>query len=180
MALSSRLKEECPTCKRVAVEKSRFKIGSSTVIYLTCGHQMYQGSLTSTNDVYESIMSSDGKRLRAYQIEGVKFLEASNANAILADEQGLGKTIQVASLLKLHPEELLPSIIVPPNSVKLQWLWELIRWCGKNQTFITQVISKGSEIAMPGMGIYIVTYDMLKKADEIFVMVPEIKSIFLD
>lgn len=184
MALTSILKEECPTCHKQAVEKSRLKIGQTTFITLMCGHSIAKQALGSGN-VYDTLISSDGKRPREYQLEGIRFGEAADANFILADEQGLGKTIQALCLLKLHPEKLLPAIIEVPTTVKLQWLLEILRWCCPNgtkeekQQFLTQVIQSGKEKAMPGFQIYIVTFDMLKKAD-MFEYIPDIKTIIID
>src|SRR5262245_46966835 len=116
MALSTVLRQECPKCGKIAVEKSRSKLGSTTLISLMCGHWLVEEELKANeNEVYEAIESSDGKRLRPYQIEGVKFLERANGKAILADEQGLGKTIQLTALMRLHPETLLPLVLVVPT-----------------------------------------------------------------
>lgn len=182
MPLSSVIRKECPKCSKVAVEKSRLVIGDSTLITLQCGHLMTATAIAkSENEVYESIVSADGYKLRDYQINGVKFLEQSEARAIIADEQGLGKTIQVLSLLRLHTE-LLPAVIVCPTTVKRQWFFEVIRWCGQNETFTTQVINRTDEIALPGFGVYIVTYDVLKKFTDMFALCDyhPIKTLFLD
>ena len=96
-----------------------------------------------------------------YQVDGVKALETANARAILADEQGLGKTVQSLALLKLHQKTLLPAVIIAPATVKLQWHHEIVRWCGV-QGFLTQVISHGKEFCAPGFQIYVITYDMAK------------------
>src|SRR5215510_3598028 len=110
MSLSSIIKQTCKTCGKIAVEKSRITLGNSKLITLECGHVTSEEILSSSN--YESIKSSDGKTLMPYQIAGVQFLEATNARALLSDEQGLGKTVQVLALLKLHRDELLPAVIV--------------------------------------------------------------------
>jgi SNF2 family DNA or RNA helicase len=180
MSLTSIIRETCPKCGKIAVEKSKVKIGKSTLIKLHCGHLVSKSSLSSSDEKYSSIISSDGKTVRPYQIEGIKFLEDANAKAILADEQGLGKMVQALGLMKLHPAKLLPAIIVCPTTIKVQWMHETIRWNGLNETFTTQVISTGKELAIPGFGLYIITYDILKKAEEVFSLVDGINSIFLD
>ena len=183
MALSTIIRQECPKCKKIAVEESRVKLGKTVLIRLACGHMLHHETLTS--NAYDTIVSSDGCKPRQYQIDCIKFVEESNVRCIIADEQGLGKTIQCLSLLRLHPEKLLPVVIVAPTSVKLQWMWEIQRWCCPNGTeqqkrqFLTQVISSGKDRAMPGFKIYIITYDLLKK-DNIFKYVPEIKTIIID
>jgi len=114
-----------------------------------------------------------------YQIEGVKRIEAANARAILADMQGLGKTVQALALLKLHKDELLPCVIFPPATVKMQWLHEIDRWCGR-EGFITQVISSGKEFCAPGFNVYIVTYEMAKNENVWQYVKDDIKFVILD
>jgi SNF2 family DNA or RNA helicase len=140
---------------------------------------MHYAALATTADKYASFKSSDGKSLRKYQIDGVKFLEESNANAILADEQGLGKTVQIQALLSFQAAKLLPAILVCPTTVKLQWFHETIRWNGTKYPFTVQVINNGNEIAIPGFGIYVTTYDLLKKSS-VFDMLNDVKTIILD
>lgn len=181
MALSQIVRVECPVCKKVAVETSRMKLGSSILIKLQCGHLLSKQSLVSTKEsVYESIVFSDGCKPRPYQIDGIKFAEESDVRCLIADEQGLGKTIQVASLLRLHPEILLPAVIVVPATVKLQWLREIHRICGSPKDFLTQVIQSGKERAMPGFKVYVVTYDMLKNDDLFQFVEGQIKTIVID
>jgi len=38
MALSSIIRQECKTCKKIAVEESRIKIGKTLIISLAYGH----------------------------------------------------------------------------------------------------------------------------------------------
>ncbi len=181
MALTQILRQECPTCKKIAVESSRIKLGKTLIIKLACGHILHSESLTSTNESYENIIFSDGCKPRPYQIDAVRFAEESGIRCIIADEQGLGKTIEVLSLIKLHPAKLLPAVIVCPSSVKLQWMFEIHRICGSGKEFLTQVIQSGKERAMPGFQIYVVTYDILKK-DDLFQFLPEntIKFVVID
>src|SRR5206468_7116652 len=107
---------------------------------------------------YESITSKTKQfKLRPYQIEGVKFLESANGRALIADEQGLGKTIQATAFLNLHASEVYPAIVVTPSGVKHQWWHELVEWNGET----AQVISSGKERAFPGFNVYIISCDLL-------------------
>src|SRR4051794_19796627 len=67
--------------------------------------------------------------LRAYQEQGVRFLEDST-RALLADEMGLGKTVQVAvALARLRAGGgLRRALIVCPASLQLNWTRELRRF----------------------------------------------------
>ncbi len=177
MALSQIIRQNCKVCGKIAVEKSRINFGGSKLITLECGHVTTEEVLKGAD--YTTIISSDGRKLMPYQIEGVKFLEQADAKALLADEQGLGKTVQVNALFKLHREKLLPAIIVCPSTVALQWHHELIRWCGV-KGFLTQVIPSGKVLAAPGFDIYVITYDLLKNEKCFELVRDNIKTIVID
>ncbi len=181
MALTSIVRQICPTCQKIAVEESRLKLGKTLIIKLACGHILHSENISSSTSTYDSIVFSDGCKPRPYQIDAVKFAEESNVRCIIADEQGLGKTIESLSLLRLHPDKLLPAVIVCPSTVKLQWMFEIHRICGKGKEFLVQVIQSGKERAMPGFKIYVITYDMLKGPD-LFSFLPEgtIKTLIID
>jgi len=176
MALSSIVKQTCKECGKIAVEKSRISFGTSKIITLECGH-------VSTDDVLQSVQDIasilNGCKLMPYQVDGVKFLQACDARGLLADEQGLGKTIQALALIKIHAKELLPCVLVCPTTVKLQWHHEIINKCGV-MGFLTQVIGSGKELAAPGFDIYITTYDLVKN-EECFKLVKDnIKLVIID
>lgn len=122
----------------------------------------------------------NGCELRKYQCEAVEFLERANGRAIIADEQGLGKTLEILAFLRLHANELLPAVITVPSSVKHQWHHEIVDKCGV-KGFLTQVINSGKVLAAPGFDIYIITYDLLKNYDTTFAIVKgNIKTIVID
>lgn len=172
MALSLIHKKPCPECKKPFVEASRLfdmSIGE-------CGHIIPMDKLEGSS--YD-ITSSDGKELRPYQVDGIKFVELANVRALIADEQGLGKTVQGLGLIKLHPTELLPAAIVTKTTVKHQWFHEIRRWCGI-QGFVTQVIGSSKEMALPGFDIYITSYDLLKNENVFSMMKGQIKLVIID
>lgn len=166
-------KAVCPTCGKIAVEKSCIAFSTNKLISLECGHIVSESVLAGAD--YSSIISSDGRKLMPYQIEGVKFIEQANGRALIGDEQGLGKTVQALSFVKLHLNELGPVVIATKTSLKLQWMHEVLRWIGTRNV---QVITTSKEFAMPGFDIYIITYDILK-SDSVFSMV-DIKTLILD
>jgi SNF2 family DNA or RNA helicase len=175
MGKSLIIKANCPTCGKIAKEISRMKFSHSILIRLECGHIIPDSKLEATD--YSTIKSTDNppKELMQYQIDGVKFVEESGANCLIADEQGLGKTIQTLAVLKLHQQSLCPALIITKTSIKQQWMYELIRW---TQNYKVQVIKGSKEVALPGMDFYVATYDLLKSAD-VFNYV-EIRTLVLD
>jgi SWI/SNF-related matrix-associated actin-dependent regulator 1 of chromatin subfamily A len=96
-----------------------------------------------------------------YQKAGIEFL-ASHPAALLADDPGLGKTIQVCGLLNLRPE-IRSVLIVCLASVKYVWARELARW----------LIDKSRTVAIAGVTldasaeILVCNYDLLRKFDAI-------------
>lgn len=180
MALTQILRQECKVCGKIALEETRTVLGKSVLIKLACGHIVTFQTMESVKSVYDSLQFTDGCKPRPYQIDAIKFAEQSNVRCIIADEQGLGKTIEVCGLLKLHPEKLLPAVIVVPTTVKLQWMREIHRICGSGPEFLTQVVQSGKEKAMPGFKIYIVTYDILKKDDLFSFVEGQVKTLIID
>jgi len=66
-----------------------------------------------------------GGELRPFQRAGVAYaLEARRA--FLADEQGLGKTVQ--ALATLEADDAYPAVVVCPASLKLNWRREIEHW----------------------------------------------------
>lgn len=175
MALSSIVKLTCDQCGKIAVERSRINFGSSKLITLECGHVVSEKVMTSSGITH----ILNGATLRDYQVKGIEFLEHANGRALLADEQGLGKTIQALALIKLHRKELLPAIIVAPTSVKLQWHHEILEKCG-TEGFLTQVIQSGKELAAPGFDIYVTTYDLIKNERCFEFVKDNIKLVIID
>ncbi len=66
-----------------------------------------------------------GGELKPFQRAGVRYL-IEQRRAFLADEQGLGKTIE--ALATLEADGAYPAIVVCPASLKLNWLRELELW----------------------------------------------------
>jgi hypothetical protein len=66
-----------------------------------------------------------GGELKPFQRAGVKYL-LKQRRSFLADEQGLGKTIE--ALATLEADGAYPAIIVCPASLKLNWMREIERW----------------------------------------------------
>ena len=66
-----------------------------------------------------------GGELKPFQRAGVSYL-LRRRRAFLADEQGLGKTIE--ALATLQAAEAFPAVIVCPANLKLNWQREIERW----------------------------------------------------
>lgn len=160
MALSSIVKQICKECGKVAVEKSRIDFGTTKLITLECGHVTNEEVLKSAD--YASLTSTEGDTLMPFQVEGVKFAEEANCRVLIADEQGLGKTIEALALMKLHFEELVPAVVATKATIKKQWMHQCWNWIPGCKV---QVLFSGKEIAVPGFDVYVTSYAMLAKHD---------------
>lgn len=67
------------------------------------------------------------KGLYPFQRAGVRFLTIAG-DALLADEMGTGKTVQVAVALDELGPDALPALVICPNAVKRNWAREITRW----------------------------------------------------
>jgi SWI/SNF-related matrix-associated actin-dependent regulator of chromatin subfamily A-like protein 1 len=73
----------------------------------------------------ESVAAVLGGELAPFQWAGVRYV-LSARRAFLADEQGLGKTVE--ALAALEADRAYPAIVVCPASMKLGWQREAERW----------------------------------------------------
>ena len=75
---------------------------------------------------YNNVLAKQGKKLYQHQEEGVKFLLSRNGS-ILADDMGLGKSIQsIIAALESGAKKIL---IVCPSSTKINWEREINVFC---------------------------------------------------
>lgn len=76
------------------------------------------------------VMELPGGTLYPFQSAGVRYLEVSDGRAIIADEQGLGKTVQAIAYARrnvnLDGGDMV--LYVVPSNVKFNWASELFHW----------------------------------------------------
>jgi SWI/SNF-related matrix-associated actin-dependent regulator 1 of chromatin subfamily A len=95
-----------------------------------------------------------------FQRAGVEFL-ASHTTALLCDDMGLGKSVQICGLLN-YDLTLRSCLIVCPASMKLCWHRELSKWlCDSRKLSIADSGNK----AGADSDIVIVNYDILTKLE---------------
>jgi SWI/SNF-related matrix-associated actin-dependent regulator of chromatin subfamily A-like protein 1 len=93
--------------------------------------------------------------LKPFQRAGVRYLLAQR-RAFLADEQGLGKTIE--AIAALESDHAYPAIILCPASLKLNWLAELSSWIPHRT--VNVVNGRGGE-PLSACDVTIVNYDIV-------------------
>ncbi len=97
-----------------------------------------------------------GGELKPFQRAGVSYL-LSQRRAFLADEQGLGKTIE--ALAALEADDAYPAVVVCPASLKLNWLRELEHWLPHRTAQV--LAGTGAEQPLASRDITIVNYDIV-------------------
>lgn len=99
--------------------------------------------------------------LKDYQRVGVDRMKEADGKVILADEPGLGKTIQ--TLAYLYEKQKFPALIVCPVSLKLNWQQEIKKWLDFDDVYICDGTKDTERKAMVAgtKQIVIINYDIL-------------------
>ncbi len=201
----TRLQEKCPDCGKIAVEKfaieSVDKEGNQVkLITLECFHIIKKIIPKATP--YESMVSNDWKpevqtckhewtknkcdkcgefKLFNFQTVGARAGEVALAMQKgfgFFDDMGLGKTVEALALLKFHHKHYTPALIVTKSAIKFQWFKQAVRWLGPG--FIAQTITTSKDAILPGLKLYIIPYDLLRRFPQEKLTKIGIKLVILD
>lgn len=106
------------------------------------------------------------EKLFNFQKEGVTRMLQMGSNILLADEQGLGKTPQASTYLRLK-ENSLPAVVICPASLKLNWQRELEKW-GNVKSYIINGKTPEylSDKFLKKYPVWILNYDILGSEDK--------------
>ena len=99
-----------------------------------------------------------------FQQEGINFAIEHEFKCLIADEQGLGKTIQAIGICHYamkHDIDLFPVLVLAKSSTKPQWMIQFLNWGGIE--FIPQIIDDGKSPPALGFNVYIASYDILRR-----------------
>jgi SWI/SNF-related matrix-associated actin-dependent regulator 1 of chromatin subfamily A len=114
-----------------------------------------------------------GGQLKPFQRAGVSYL-LTQRRAFLADEQGLGKTIE--AIATLEADGAYPAVVVCPASLKLNWLRELEHWLPHRSA---QALVGTGVRAGPTADVTVVNYDILaSRLDQLRAM--QLRALVLD
>lgn len=89
--------------------------------------QRVDPALSIRTALEEPSLMEDEHRLFPFQRVGVRFLETAG-RALLADDMGSGKTIQLIRTIERLGPYALPVLVVCPNSMKYTWKAEIEEW----------------------------------------------------
>jgi hypothetical protein len=160
----------CPSCHETFVVKSQMKMNDKIWLLGECGHIISKDQIKDVGLEIVNWTNVEGnKQIYPYQAQGIKAIAEANGRILIADEPGLGKTIQALGALHFYPE-MCPALWVCKATLKLQALKEAAEWCGIQM--IGQIIEHKKMFIIPGLNLYIVSMDLLRnlpqeKIDEI-------------
>lgn len=111
-----------------------------------------------------NIPTPAGLELRPYQSAGVQHLVGGHA--LLADEPGLGKTIQVAAALNCAAPDI-KVLVGCPETLMLNWMRELDRWLTPRRS-----IGLATTKRVPETEVVIANYDIFPRIEGYFREMP--------
>ena len=100
------------------------------------------------------------KSLYNFQAEGIKFGISHHCRFLLADEMGVGKTLQAISLAYIYRDSW-PVLVVCPGSMKYNWRGEIQTWLGLKNHRISIINSSRQKISQEAY-FYIISYDLMR------------------
>lgn len=102
------------------------------------------------------LIKRDG--LYDFQSECIDFLDTAGGRALIADEQGLGKTIESLYWIAQHPE-IRRVLVVCPASVVYKWVAEIKKWDSAKSV---DVVMKGSS-PIPDTDYVVMSYAIMTR-----------------
>jgi len=101
-------------------------------------------------------------KLFRFQARGVERLEAFHGRALLADDPGLGKSIQMLAYLDQHPE-IDRALVVCPAYLKYNWEGEIRKHLGLPCQLLFSKSPPRANARKPTARIFVINYDILYK-----------------
>ena len=120
--------------------------------------------LPKLNDLPKNLLKS----LYRFQKQGIIFGIKKFSRLLIADEMGVGKTVQAIGLSSLYQKDW-PVLVICPSSLKFAWRDEITQWLSEvlNKDEI-QVIKKSKNDFKENIKYYVISYDLsVKMIDKI-------------
>lgn len=150
---------DCPFCHKPQVLMDTQAFSNGEIVWvLKCGHFIIKHKLGSDHEYTKNI--AETKEAFPYQKDGVKFIQDADYNCLIADQMGLGKTIQSLLALRNAYEKLTPCLILVKSATTWQWVREYKDWCSSLPLGV-YVISSAKAFIPPGFGAYVLSMDTL-------------------
>lgn len=166
-----------PVYRSLYLEKILQKLKNNSIIkddnYKKIVGQLSKENLNKQIELPKNIKGT----LRQYQKNGFEWLETLETyglGGILADDMGLGKTIQIIAVLLKYKQEnknILPSIVIAPSSLTLNWKNEVEKFAPSINTIIINgnIYTRKEKIDnIKNYDLVITSYDLLKRDLELY------------
>lgn len=128
----------------------------------------YKNSSFEVPDNFKNVM-------RYYQLEAykwIKILSKYSFSGILADDMGLGKSLEIISVIA-SDEKNMPSLVVCPKSLVYNWDSEFKKWANEIEVYPVIGLSSERHKIMNNFDknkkqVFLISYDSLKNELEMF------------
>ncbi|GAQ80637.1 SNF2 domain containing protein [Klebsormidium nitens] len=110
------------------------------------------------------------KTLLPFQWEGVRYGLRRGGRCLIADEMGVGKTIQGIAIASCYRAEW-PLLVVVPASMRLPWAEELERWLpflGPRDVHLVFSFQNDLQEGVPCPKVVVISYTMLRRLKRTF------------
>ena len=149
-------RERKEALKRAGYSVSKDDTGNWRVEHWSEPRQTLDTSASYATDADISIPAPPGLEYMPFQRAGIAYA-LSRRNALIADEPGLGKTIQAIGMLNALPEsERKRVLIVVPAYLRLNWQAELHKWLAYRTSIYIDNLNIGE-------GIVVASYERVTK-----------------
>ena len=117
--------------------------------------------MNTINDLPEKLKT----QLYNFQKLGVDFGISRKGRILLADEMGVGKTVQAIAIASLYRDDW-PVLILCPCSVKYIWRDELMYWLDSIKLSDIQILRNGKQTLDSYAKFYIFSYDLAMRMED--------------
>lgn len=137
--------------------------GSTQNQYLGFGDKNRSGE-EEVNERFERLETGLRSALLPFQREGIKFVLQRKGRALIADEMGVGKTVQGIALAGCYSDKW-PVLVVVPASLRLVWAEEFEKWMPHLAPSDIHVIFDSADKLRDSDAykVVITSYDMLRR-----------------
>ena len=164
--LSRIVKPKCKYCGATTEIVKESKLGTNILYKLSCGHTLItQKALKSeADDFFDSFVSWKGETLLPFQVTGAQFALGTNARCLIADDTGLGKTVQAYAVMK--QASLKPALVICKAGLRDQWEQQYYHWVGEDFGLVFVIKDPKNDVPMPKLfPITIVSFESLHRCE---------------
>ncbi len=115
--------------------------------------------------------------LMDFQKRAVSYIDSRGGRALIADQMGLGKTLESIAWIQYRGKEVLPALIVCPAAVKLNWEREFYKFTDFGDK--VEILS-GKTPYKPSKPICIINYDIINDWKSYIISSMKPKTIISD